>query len=204
LDIMSRRRPGFGNLTEDSARQVLGHLGRKNRAALRMASKATRDAGRAEGSCQSQSHLSAHAGYVTVTGVAIGSRGAQYPWRVSIRPDVNAPFRRLGGANSRIEIVLKASISADPMGGGGLWGLLEVHTDRVVWDWWVNVNAPPRTIKDQIMGCVARELGRHAASLAQMYTHAVDAMVVQSGPTTAAQVLAAIRNMTEAPLAPLM
>lgn len=181
------RRPSFRNLPENAAREVLRHLDRRNTAGLRMASRATREMGRAGGSCNSQ-RSNWPSPRLNINGVAVGLNGTQYPWTAHINPRVSAS---LAGPNQRIEVELVAYVDLGPH---NLGAVATLYTDRIAWRWFGQVPGP---VKDQITGCFAREVGRHAAYLVQIYTAATQAVVMETGPTTVAHVHAAIRRVVE-------
>lgn len=189
---MSRRRKqsktSFAHLNEESARLILSHLGTANTARLRTASRATRDMGRAHGSCQS--HEIHQGGWMRlrVDGVAVGVDGVERRWNALIYPTEQSVL--FGTADSRIDIDLVANVRLT--GTAGSIASVKFHTNSMRWRWFEPLH---RSVKDQIVGCVAREVARNAAFVAQLYRQAADAMIMQNGPRTVAQVMASVGTM---------
>lgn len=170
------------DLPTNVAHMIATRMNRGNLARLRTASKQTKNFGRAGYTCTSQREDSR----LRVNVTAVSETGEVTPFTVGI-----APAFSWAGDQNTVKMHVNIQRGYHQVGFGS------ITPTQMTFRWYTFGPRPSQYVRDQIIGCARTEVHRHADFLAGIYVQAWNAIMVQEGPTTAAQVRAAASNVTE-------
>lgn len=174
------------NLPPDAVLRVAGHLGRRNLASLRSASRGTRNFGTGGRECASE--LQNHPMKLVVQGEAVARSGA--PYRFNIDLELVTTYRE-GFVTHSVEVRGFRRMAGDLDFTIIVTGAITGNRVSLVW----RPVGPEGYIRDQIVTCIVRECNRHAHQLVGRYNAALAGVPVQTSPSTAAGIRSAFRNV---------
>ena len=175
---MTRNRPGLPSLHHDLAHQIIKHLNTKNVAKLRTAGKSVKNFGKNGATCQAQENH--HTKRLRITGTAVSTQGQSIPFIANVYPQTHGSVMDVVSCDLVIDV--RHGVRHEQ------WGRGRVFTDETLYDWVGANRRPEQFVLDQVIGCVSRELQARAPYVASIYRDMRDAMIMETGPSTAAQV----------------